>query len=161
MVSFYNRSVTFCTRYKNCSLLIFSEFCAWHNPLWSSISGLLARVAMQECRHKDRTFTPCCMGYPTECRQISAKWRLASNWAIMSRTVPKGVDAPCPCTRIADKAFRLRARANRVQWWPQRGRELPAIAARPKKNALSHQIEGGRAWAAVGFIHQNRESESW
>ena len=108
----------------------FSDFCAWHNPLWSPISGLLACVAMRECRHKDRTLTPCCMGYPTECRQISAKWCLASKWAIMSRTVSKGVDAPWLSSRIADKAFRLRAGANRVQWWPQRGRELPAIAAR-------------------------------
>ena len=154
MVSFYNRSAIFCTRYKNCSLLIFRFFAHGTNPLWSSISGLLACVAMREYRYKDRILVPCCMGYPTECHQISAKWRLASKWAMMSRTVPKGVDAPCPCTRIADKACRLRARANRVQWWPQRGRELQAIAARQKKNALSHQIEG-RAWG-FGRLHPSK-----
>lgn len=110
---------------------------------------------MRECRYKDRILVPCCMGYPTECRQISAKWRLASKWAIMSRTVPKGVDAPWLCARIANKAFRLRARANRVQWWPQRGRELQAIAARQKRMPSSIKLRGGRG-AAVGSIHQKK-----
>ena len=81
-------------------------------------------------------------GYPTECRQISEKWRLASKWAIMSRTVPKGVDAPWLCSRIADKAYRLRAMANRVQWWPQRGRELQSIAARKKRTPYPIKLRG-------------------